>query len=213
MFSKASGREVCSSPLVALVRDGNAAQKASAAAALEIHAQSAGNQVAIAKAGGIPPLVALVRDGNAAQKRSAARALKDLAGNGNNRIAIAIAKAVALVRDLNAAQKVFAALAFLIPAVVAVVALVRHGNAVQKRRAVGALEVTVNDDNRTATAQRQAPAGGIHPSAARWKRRRSAEALEILSQSADNHLSIAVRTGWWHRYMPSGAVSHYSHKL
>ena len=68
-------------PLVALVRDGTAAQKVSAADALKVLARSADNRIPIAKAGGIPPLVALVRDGDAAQKENAAGALRNLAND------------------------------------------------------------------------------------------------------------------------------------
>jgi vacuolar protein 8 len=78
--------------LVALICDGNDAQKASAAAALWGLANCDDNQIPIAKAGGIPPLVALIRDGNAAQKASAAAALGNLAGCADNQIAIAQAK-------------------------------------------------------------------------------------------------------------------------
>ena len=97
-------------PLVALVRDGNDAQKAHAAESLRnLAGNCADNRVAIAKAGGIPPLVALVRDGNDEQKRYAAAALGNLAMNNDNEIAIAqaggIPPLVALVRDGNAAQK------------------------------------------------------------------------------------------------------------
>ena len=79
--------------LVALVRDGNDAQKADAAGALRNLAICADNKIAIAKAGGIPPLVALVRDGNDAQKAEAAGALQNLANScADNRHAIAMAK-------------------------------------------------------------------------------------------------------------------------
>ena len=62
------------------------------AAALLALVMNADNEIAIAKAGGIPPLVALIRDGNDAQKESAAAALSNLAGNADNQIAIAQAK-------------------------------------------------------------------------------------------------------------------------
>ena len=103
--------------LVALVRDGNDAQKAEAAGALaNLAANCADNRIPIAKAGGIPPLVALVRDGNDEQKHSAAWALRNLAHScDDNQIAIAkaggIPPLVALVRDGNDAQKHFAAAA------------------------------------------------------------------------------------------------------
>ena len=48
--------------LVALVRDGNDAQKESAAAALRNLAWTHANLYPIAEAGGVPPLLALVRD-------------------------------------------------------------------------------------------------------------------------------------------------------
>ena len=47
------------------------------------------NQVAIAKAGGIPPLVALIRDGTNAQKERAAGALRNLSFNADSKVAIA----------------------------------------------------------------------------------------------------------------------------
>ena len=78
--------------LVALVRDGNDAQKEHAAAALRNLALNADNKIAIAKAGGIPPLVALVRDGNDEQKHLAAGALGNLAANADNQVAIEKAK-------------------------------------------------------------------------------------------------------------------------
>jgi hypothetical protein len=69
--------------LVALARGGTDAQKESAAAALaNLAADSADNQAAIARAGGIEPLVALARGGTDAQKESAAAALRYLARNG-----------------------------------------------------------------------------------------------------------------------------------
>ena len=93
--------------LVALVRDGTDAQKASAAGDLMwLAVENDDNEIAIAKAGGIPPLVALIRDGIDAQKAAAAGVLRNLAFN----LAIAIAKAdgipplVALVRDGTAEQ-------------------------------------------------------------------------------------------------------------
>ena len=80
-------------PLVALVRDGNAAQKHFAAVALQNLSFNADNKVAIAKAGGIPPLVALVRDGNDEQKEYAAIALEILAANcDDNKVLITKAK-------------------------------------------------------------------------------------------------------------------------
>ena len=85
--------------LVALVRDGTDAQKKNAAAALWNLAVNDDNEIAIAKAGGIPPLVALIRDGNDAQKHFAAGALRILAENDDNRIAIAKAKREAGVYD------------------------------------------------------------------------------------------------------------------
>ena len=83
-------------PLVALVRDGNDAQKLYAAGALRNLAANADNQIAIAQAGGIPPLVVLVRDGNDAQKSNAAGALQKLAEScADNETAIAQAKSEA----------------------------------------------------------------------------------------------------------------------
>ena len=61
-------------------------------AALAILAVNDDNEIAIAKAGGIPPLVALVRDGNDSQKHFAAGALGNLAYNADNRIPIEKAK-------------------------------------------------------------------------------------------------------------------------
>ena len=146
--------------LVALVRDGNAAQKESAAESLrKIAATCADNQIAIAEAGGIPPLVALIRDGNAAQKEHAAWALECLAHLcADNQVLIAeaggIPPLVALVRDggdlrfnstlalrsltstephrLNRNQVAIAK---------ALVALVCDGTAKQKENASDALEV------------------------------------------------------------------------
>ena len=81
------------SPLVALICDGNDAQKHFAAAALHRLAYNDDNKVAIAKAGGIPPLVALVRDGTDAQKTNAAWALRNLAANcDDNEVLITKAK-------------------------------------------------------------------------------------------------------------------------
>ena len=114
--------------LVALVRDGNDAQKEEAAGALRNFAHSCDdNKIAIAKAGGIPPLVALVwamdgygyplKDG---QQEAAAYALEKLAKpigerhrvnrvDRDNQFLIAeaggIPPLVALVRDGNEAQK------------------------------------------------------------------------------------------------------------
>ena len=89
-------------PIVALVRNGNDAQKASAAAALSnlaavndasgIHhlvrhrGQARHIQELIGSAGGIPPLVALTRDGTDAQKANAAFALAYLAASQSGRI-------------------------------------------------------------------------------------------------------------------------------
>ena len=100
--------------LVALIRDGNDAQKQYAAAALGcLAANCDDNQIAIAKAGGIPPLVALIRDGNDAQNKEAATALARLAWNADNRIPIAqaggIPPLVALICDGTDLQKEYAA--------------------------------------------------------------------------------------------------------
>ena len=79
--------------LVALLRDGTDAQKASAAVALCQLAVIDDNRIPIAKAGGIPLLVALVREGTDKQKEHAALALSALAYQcADNQIAIAQAK-------------------------------------------------------------------------------------------------------------------------
>ena len=77
--------------LVALICDGNDAQKQYAAGALGVLAQNYDNRILIAQAGGIPPLVALICDGNDEQKHFAAAALENLAVN-DNQILIAQAK-------------------------------------------------------------------------------------------------------------------------
>ena len=88
---------------MALVRDGNDAQKSHAAAALNYFANDDYDDtrdkiaIAIAKAGGIPPLVALVRNGNVEQKKSAADVLEVLAGNEDNKIASEKAKKELLI--------------------------------------------------------------------------------------------------------------------
>jgi len=142
-------------PLVALVRDGNAKQKESAAGALRNLAVNDDNKIRIAEAGGIPPLVALVRDGNAKQRESAVGALGDLAVNDDNKHRIeeagGIPPLVALVRDGNAKQRESAAGALenlavndnkiLIAEVEALAALVRDGNADQKVSATDALRI------------------------------------------------------------------------
>ena len=72
---------------MALVRDGTTAQKANAAGALYVLAQTSRHiQKLIGSAGGIPPLVALMRDGTDAQKANAAFALAYLAASQRGRI-------------------------------------------------------------------------------------------------------------------------------
>ena len=79
-------------PLVALVRNGNDAQKANAAGALAWLGDD-DNKIAIAKAGGIPLLVALWKDGTDMQKGFASRALESIAANcPDNKILIAKAE-------------------------------------------------------------------------------------------------------------------------
>ena len=98
------------------LRSGGGGQKEQAARELRLLAESADNQVAIAKAGGIAPLVALARNGTDAQKEKAAGALGNLARNADNQVAIAKAGGIAPL-----------------------VALARNGTGGQKRWAVGAL--------------------------------------------------------------------------
>ena len=101
-------------PLVAMLGDGTAGERAAAAEALEKPARNKYNKGAIAAAGAIEPLVALVRDGDARGKAKAARTMGCL-GYGDAAIKAAIAAAgaieplVVLVRDGDAQGKANAA--------------------------------------------------------------------------------------------------------
>ena len=79
-------------PLVAMLGDGTAEERAAAAEALWKLSRNASNKAAIAAAGAIVTLVALVRDGNAQDKANAAGTLVNLS-NGNDAIQAAIAAA------------------------------------------------------------------------------------------------------------------------
>ena len=101
-------------PLVAMLGDGTAEERAAAAEALWKLARNKYNKAAIAATGAIEPLVALVRDGDARGKATAAGALLNLAaGDAAIKAAIAAAGAiealVALVRDGDAEGKANAA--------------------------------------------------------------------------------------------------------
>jgi hypothetical protein len=94
-------------PLVAMLGDGTAEERAAAAEALWKLSRNDANTAAIAAAGAIEPLAALVRDGDAQGKTYAALALSKLSnGNAANKAAIAAAGAIvpltALVRDGDA---------------------------------------------------------------------------------------------------------------
>ena len=66
-------------PLVAMLGDGTAEERAAAAEALWKLSRNDANTAAIAAAGAIVPLAALVRDGDAQGKARAAAALQRLA--------------------------------------------------------------------------------------------------------------------------------------
>ena len=165
-------------PLVALVRDGNDAQKACAAGALGALAWNHDNLYPIAEAGGIPPLLALVRDGSAGQKEAATDALGNLAAigyRGGYLAAIGIPMLVALVRSGNAEQKYNAADALRyfamdnpIPIAEAggippLVALVRDGNDGQKEAAAYALQKLAQPIDHRTCQTLITEAGGIPP--------------------------------------------------
>jgi hypothetical protein len=86
--------------LVARARGGADFQKEQAARELASLALDAGNQVAIAQAGGIAPLVTLARSGTDGQKVQAALALAFLANNVENQVAIAQAGGIAPLVEL-----------------------------------------------------------------------------------------------------------------
>ena len=86
--------------LVARARGGTDFQKEQAARELASLALDAGNQVAIAQAGGIAPLVTLARSGTDGQKVQAALALAFLANNVVNQVAIAQAGGIAPLVEL-----------------------------------------------------------------------------------------------------------------
>jgi len=168
-------------PLVAMLGDGTAEERAAAAEALWKLARNEANTAAIAAAGAIEPLVALVRDGDAKGKANAAGALENLAtGDDAMKAAIAAAGAieplVALVRDgdregkANAAGALWSlavgdvAMKAAIAAAGAIeplVALVRDGDREGKANAAGALgNLAFGDD---AVKAAIAAAGAIEP--------------------------------------------------
>jgi vacuolar protein 8 len=168
-------------PLVAMLGDGTAEERAAAAEALRKLARNDANKAAIAAAGAIEPLVALVRDGDARGKAEAAGALWSLA-YGDVAIVSAIAAAgaieplVALVRDGDREGKAIAAAALwtladgdvaIVSAIAAadaiepLVALVRDGDAQGKANAAAALWNLAVGDNAMKAAI--AAAGAIEP--------------------------------------------------
>ena len=96
---------------MALLREGSAVGKETAAGALRNLAVNADNQVAIAKEeGALAALVALLREGSAVGKKYAATALRNLSANADNQVAIAkeegaLAALVALLHHWSAAGK------------------------------------------------------------------------------------------------------------
>jgi len=126
-------------PLVAMLGDGTAEERAAAAEALGKLARNEANEAAIAAAAAIEPLVALVRDGDAQGKAKAATALRNLAG-GNDAIVSAIAAAGAIEP---------------------LVALVLDGDREGKANAAGALANLAGDDDSNVSAI--AAAGAIEP--------------------------------------------------
>ena len=103
-------------PLVAMLGDGTAEERAAAAEALWKLARNEANCAAIVAAGALVPLTALVRDGDAQGKAHAAAALVNLAtGDAAIKAAIVAAGALvplaALVRDGDAQGKAHAAAA------------------------------------------------------------------------------------------------------
>ena len=106
-------------PLVAMLGDGTAEERAAAAEALWKLARNEANRAAIVAAGALEPLAALVRDGDAQGKANAASALWSLAA-GDAAIKAAIVAAGALVP---------------------LAALVRDGDAQGKANAAGALSI------------------------------------------------------------------------
>eukprot|EP00900_Chrysochromulina_parva_P014719 jgi/Chrpa1/23248/Chrysochromulina_OHIO_Genome00027473-RA len=167
-------------PLVAMLGDGTAEERAAAAEALGKLARNDANKAAIAAAGAIEPLVALVRDGDREGKVNAAGALGNLvAGDDAIKAAMAAAGAiellVTLVRDSDARGKAYAAFVLgnlaggddaIVAAIVAtgaiepLVALVRDGDAEGKADAAFALwSLAVGDDAIKAIAA----AGAIEP--------------------------------------------------
>jgi vacuolar protein 8 len=167
-------------PLVAMLGDGTAEERAAAAEALGKLARNDANKAAMAAAGAVEALVALVRDGNCEGKAKAAAALGNLA-DGEDAIKAAIVAAgateplVALVRDGDAEGKANAAavlwiLAFGDDAIKAIaaadaieplVALVRDGDAQGKADAAGALGNLAGGDDAIVSAI--ASAGAIEP--------------------------------------------------
>eukprot|EP00900_Chrysochromulina_parva_P018199 jgi/Chrpa1/26380/Chrysochromulina_OHIO_Genome00026851-RA len=89
-------------PLVAMLGDGTAEERAAAAEALRKLARNKVNKGAIAAAGAIEPLVALVRDGDAQGKANAAGALWTMAA-GDAAIKAAMARAGYALKDAREA--------------------------------------------------------------------------------------------------------------
>jgi hypothetical protein len=177
-------------PLVTMLINGTAEERAAAAEALSKLARNAAITAAIVAADALKPLVALVRDGDARGKANAASALANLAaGDAAIRAAIKAAGAleplVALVRDGDVQGKAHAARALAnlangdaaIHAVIVaagalepLVALVRDGDARGKAKAAGALQNLANGE--TATKAAIVAAGAL-------------EALEALVRDGD----------------------------
>ena len=161
--------------LVARARGGTDFQKEQAARELASLALDAGNQVAIAQAGGIAPLVTLARSGTDGQKVQAALALAFLANNVENQVAIAQAGGIALL-----------------------VTLVERGTDGQKEQAACALKnLAIDAGSHAAIAQ----AGGIVPlvtlvqSGTDGQKEQGAGALWNLSFNAQNQVAITQAGG------------------
>ena len=174
---------------------------------------NAENEVAIAKAGGIPPLVALLQSGTDGQKEAALGALRNLSVNAENKVTIAQAGAIAplvvLTQSGTAGQKETAAIVLQnlsannaenqvaiakAGGIPPLVALLQSGTDGQKEAALGALKnLSVNAENTVLIAQ----AGGIPPlealaqSGTYEQKLQATHALRNLAMNAENKASIA----------------------
>ena len=173
--------------LVARARGGTDFQKEQAARELASLALDAGNQVAIAQAGGIAPLVELAQRGTDGQKVQAARALRNLSFNDGNAALIARVRS-----DLEVAIAQEGGITLL-------VSLAQRGTDGQKEqaaRALGNLAVQ-NAENKVAIAQ----AGGIAllvtlvERGTDGQKEQAACALKNLAIDAGSHAAIAQAGG------------------